>query len=1003
MRLTALTLGALLFFASAAQAQEESALFGQRIVSIAFTSDGPTDGDVLERLIELQAGDSLTDEATAGTIRNLYATGDFQDILIEAAPAADGVAVTIHLFRSFRVQPIRFDDGVSLSREQMRRAIPFAEGSVFSPEALEEGAEALKRRAAAEGYVRAEVFPEVVFDRETFQVEVLYRIESGEAARVASALFDGETAPFTPEQLLRKARLDPGDRYRETRAVKDAERMTELLHDKGRLEGIVELIAAQPTDDGRVMPVYRISVGPEVVFETRGVREKKVRREIRAAIEGQGFSEDIVLQYVEEKKRDLQRKGYYRASVEYEVEEVPGKTTVTLTVVEGEKYAIDQIRIVGNASVEEKILRDLMVTREKGLPLIRPGRLVEEVLQEDASAILGYYQTHGWVSAEVEKPQVTAGSKPDRLIVSLEIAEGPQTVVASRKVLGADHADVEEIEKLFQVKPGEPFNPNEVRYDAYALQGYYRDRGFPEASVDDAWTLSPDKTSAEVVYRVEEGLRSFFGKTIVRGNTVTDTDRILQLITWEEGDAFSESEVLTTQRNLTRTGVFQRVEIQPQVTDLTDSERNMEVEVREGRSRSLLYGVGYQYAPDAGANQSDPYVVLGATHNNLFGTMRSAGFEVQLRQSAFEDLFRGNLLGQEGTGRGRVQLSFRDPFLLGKDIPLSVFLFASREPIQEIDIERLGFITEVSRFYGRYLRAGLRYEYQRITPVNPEDLSDIEREFRRFDQPIEQSTIGPTAFYDRRDDIIDPHKGYYISTAAKYAFPFLSAEARYTKASGQGAYFHPVGKSVLAASVRGGGIFPYGPSDLAVPIAERFFAGGPSTNRGFDNDIQGIPGFTVDYNTRAIPNAGGIGSCAEQFPDDPNVAAYDCNAGPRIVGGNGFFALNAELRFPIFASVGGTIFYDASQVWREFSDIRFSLEGEEGLRQGVGLELRYMSPIGPIRVGYGVPLDPREFVIDVTTTILDENGEAQTLVLRRGLDKTKEKTGGFYFSIGYPF
>ena len=41
-------------------------------------------------------------------------------------------------------------------------------------------------------------------------------------------------------------------------------------------------------------------------------------------------------------------------------------------------------------------------------------------------------------------------------------------------------------------------------------------------------------------------------------------------------------------------------------------------------------------------------------------------------------------------------------------------------------------------------------------------------------------------------------------------------------------------------SARAGAIWPYGPADVQVPIAERFFAGGRSTNRAFDTDLLGI-------------------------------------------------------------------------------------------------------------------------------------------------------------------
>ena len=148
---------------------------------------------------------------------------------------------------------------------------------------------------------------------------------------------------------------------------------------------------------------------------------------------------------------------------------------------------------------------------------------------------------------------------------------------------------------------------------------------------------------------------------------------------------------------------------------------------------------------------------------------------------------------------------------------------------------------------------------------------------------------------------------------------------------------------------------------MPVPIAERFFAGGRSTNRAFETDLLGTYGLTVDPDTRALPRTeDGVGSCAESYPilRHPD-GVYDCDAGPRIVGGNGFLGVNAEFRFPIFGNVGGTVFYDAAQVWKNPADIRVSLEGDDGLRQGIGVGLRYMTPIGPVRIEYGWPLEPR--------------------------------------------
>src|SRR5262249_66357 len=212
--------------------------------------------------------------------------------------------------------------------------------------------------------------------------------------------------------------------------------------------------------------------------------------------------------------------------------------------------------------------------------------------------------------------------------------------------------------------------------------------------------------------------------------------------------------------------------------------------------------------------------------------------------------------------------------------------------------------------------------------------------------------------------------------------------------------FLPVGKTVIATQVRGGAIFPYGPSDIQVPINERFFGGKNSTNRGFDSDLLGIPGETVDYDTKAILHSPNTepGSCAATYPGNPAVAAYDCFTGPRPIGGNGTLAFNVEFRFPIVGPVHGAAFYDVAQVWMNFSDANLRFEGSNGLRQSAGIGLRVLTPIGPLRADYGVPLVRRTISFDVTTT--DENGHRVVLIPNAG---TVKEGGQFFFSIGYPF
>ncbi len=114
-----------------------------------------------------------------------------------------------------------------------------------------------------------------------------------------------------------------------------------------------------------------------------------------------------------------------------------------------------------------------------------------------------------------------------------------------------------------------------------------------------------------------------------------------------------------------------------------------------------------------------------------------------------------------------------------------------------------------------------------------------------------------------------------------------------------------------------------------MPVSERFFAGGRTTHRAFARDELGIPGETLLVTGREDVTS---------------------------LGGGALLLGNLEWRFPIAGPVGGTLFSDVGQVWREAGDVR-----PAQLRWGAGVGVRYLSPIGPIRLEIGWKLDREPF------------------------------------------
>jgi outer membrane protein assembly factor BamA len=221
---------------------------------------------------------------------------------------------------------------------------------------------------------------------------------------------------------------------------------------------------------------------------------------------------------------------------------------------------------------------------------------------------------------------------------------------------------------------------------------------------------------------------------------------------------------------------------------------------------------------------------------------------------------------------------------------------------------------------------------------------------------IKISSITPTFFWDTRDDILDPHRGFFTSASIEYAFPLFAAEAGFLREYLQGALYLPVSeRTTVALSGRLGFIQPYARmlpeagQDIGalrpIPLSERFTAGGESSHRAFALDRLGDLCFADDYPHDPLP------------PDQCKptlLATYDpvTNSLSTILplGGNSLALMNVEYRFPIFGNtVGGAVFADIGNVFAG-SQIDF-----DKLRYGAGVGIRYLSPVGPLRLDVAVP------------------------------------------------
>ncbi len=203
-----------------------------------------------------------------------------------------------------------------------------------------------------------------------------------------------------------------------------------------------------------------------------------------------------------------------------------------------------------------------------------------------------------------------------------------------------------------------------------------------------------------------------------------------------------------------------------------------------------------------------------------------------------------------------------------------------------------------------------------------------------FSQPVRVGLLGMSFIQDRRDDPADAHRGMYNTIDLSLAAKPFGSQSGFGRILARNATYHRLTKTLtLARSTTFGTIDRY--AGLAdIPLAERFFSGGSSSQRAFPD------------------NQAGPRDLETGFP----------------IGGNALFMNSVELRFPLIGdNIGGVLFNDMGNVYSSIGDISLrwrqrNLSDFDYGVQSFGFGIRYRTPVGPVRVDLSLsPNSPRFF------------------------------------------
>jgi outer membrane protein insertion porin family len=763
-------------------------------VSIVIPERGTSD---LRTYVPIQPGDPLDPLQIRRAVELLYATGDFEDVVVESTRGERGADLVFRPAFSPRLREVRVEGGSPFGAGTLRHVARLRAGEPLWPPRLEAAAQAAGIALAADGFLESQVTASAL--RSGREADAIFRVAAGPRARVGHVQFEGSLLQAAGAGLEAFA-PHPGDVFRRAEARRAAERMRQRLAKQGLWRAHVDLREAYSPSGSRMDLVYQVDAGDRTEVEFHGSPlPGSLRRSILALLRDGGFGSDVLDEANDRIEEFLRTDGYRDAFVSRREEAKDGVQTLVYVTEPGPQARVALVRFSG---FEDPRLEAVVETRA-----LSP--IVDRVVSEDLRRLVRFLADQGYSEGHVESEIPDGGGD---LPVRFVIRPGARTILRSVEVdIPVDAAGPAAAKKL-RTKAGEPYRARDVAADRDALVTAYGNEGYLQATVTPDVSLSEEKDVASVVFHVIPGARTEVDHVIIARLGLTRPEVVKRELTFKEGSPLGLSQVLESQRRLSALGIFDRVSI-TEMDSAAAGPRTLVVAAEEAPRTTIAYGIGY-------AEKDLLRGSVEVSRRNLFGMDRSL--------TAFaRGSFRGN----------RLLTTFREPYLFGRKLELFVTGFREEEERDGFSFIRYGGLLQTALRIGEHRGLILRLSYQKT------DLFDVTVPVDEIDRQFQNSTsAGPSGslIEDTRDDPLDPHRGHFFGADLQLSDSVFGGD-NFVKTFVQlAAYRRLLPRLLLAVSGRLGLAATLREGDPErLPLPDRFFAGGDNSLRGFPLDTVG--------------------------------------------------------------------------------------------------------------------------------------------------------------------
>jgi outer membrane protein insertion porin family len=674
----------------------------------------------------------------------------------------------------------------------------------------------------------------------------------------------------------------------------------------------------EPSDKGIVL-VYAVqekAIVREITFEGNKEITTEKLKEALDFRQNSVFSPKSLAKSVDKIKKMYADEGYYLADVQTQTKKsTPSELTVALKIIEGDKVLIREIHLDGNKAYSNRKLKGILETKEKWFMswLTGAGTYKEEVLKNDALLLADHYLNSGYVNVKVGEPTVKMNDTKTALDVFIGITEGEQYRIGEIGFKGELLDPAADLRKKLKSEPGEIFNRSLLRTDIGVLTDVYGDKGYAFATINPQTRLDNDKKILDMTFDIEKGELVSIERISIAGNPKTRDKVIRREMRVSETGLYSSTGLKRSKQNLMNLGFFEEANIAT-AKGSASNKLNVTVDVKEKPTGTFSIGGGY--------SSLDGFIGQGS-----------------IQQANFLGLgLKANLSASIGGSSQTYALGLTDPYFLDTKWTLGGDIYRSERIYSDYTRRLTGGDIKGGYPINDYIGTFMMYKYEIKDLYAPSsaylDLNAIDTSGTYPLGTTTTSSIYTSITHNNTDYRMDPSTGTINSFSVEYAG--LGGDNKYARFIMDNTYFYPLYKRLIASTkLTLGYIREVG---KPIPIDEKFYLGGIYSLRG--------------YRSRTVS------------PTDPANPALGQSY--IYLGGNKEVIGNVEVTFPLLAEVGlkAVLFFDYGNSFNDKSTIF------DTMLMSYGYGVRWASPIGPLRLEYGIPINPRT-VVDSTSGRLE--------------------------------